>query len=153
MEDLLLFRDVARSEAGAATLYAVTDDQPARSTRWREFIAPQGYGDELRAAFRLGGTTWGVVDLMRDRSRAPFTPAKVKFVRAIAPAVGAALRALATREAAMSSSRLADGGPGTALYDDAGTLLSLDGQAELLFAEHYGPVIHAPDAPVAHVEY
>ncbi|OHV43969.1 hypothetical protein BBK14_10275 [Parafrankia soli] len=153
MEDLPLFRDVARSEAGAATLYAVTDDQPARSTRWREFIAPQGYGDELRAAFRLGGTTWGVVDLMRDRSRAPFTPAEVKLVRAIAPAVGAALRALATREAAMSSSRLADGGPGTALYDDAGMLLSLDGQAELLFAEHYGPVIHAPDAPVAHVEY
>ncbi|ABW10050.1 hypothetical protein Franean1_0591 [Parafrankia sp. EAN1pec] len=97
----LLFRDVARSEAGAATLYAVTDDQPARSTRWREFIAPQGYGDELRAAFRLGGTTWGVVDLMRDRSRAPFTPAEVELVRAIAPAVGAALRALATREAAM----------------------------------------------------
>lgn len=139
VEDVLLFRDVARSKTGIGTLYAVTDDNPGRSARWREFIAPQGYGDELRAAFRLGDSTWGVVDLMRDQSRAPFTDADVRIVRAIVPAVAAALRGFATRAADRGSARATDDGPGTALYDDSGTLLSLDDHAERLFTELAGP--------------
>ena len=54
-----LFRDVARSPLGIASLYDATDSQPARSARYREFLAPQGYGDELRAAFRIGEGAWG----------------------------------------------------------------------------------------------
>src|SRR5919197_743390 len=50
VQDVILYRDVARSESGAATLYEATDSHPARSPRYTEFLAPQGYGDELRAA-------------------------------------------------------------------------------------------------------
>lgn len=52
VEDAMLYRDLARSAAGAATLCGTTFDQPARSARYREFLVPQGYGAELRA-FRL----------------------------------------------------------------------------------------------------
>ena len=47
---VLYVRDVARSETGVASLYDATGDQPARSARYREYLAPQGYGDNLRAA-------------------------------------------------------------------------------------------------------
>jgi DNA-binding CsgD family transcriptional regulator len=137
VEDAILYRDIARTESGAGTLYEATDNHPARSARYREFLAPQGYGDELRAAFRLGGNTWGVVDLYRDKARAPFTVSDVDLVRNVAPAIGAALRALA-QTATVASGTTIDG-PGTALFDQAGALLSLDEQAERLFLEIAGP--------------
>lgn len=135
IEDANLFRDVARSPDGVATLYATTGGQPARSTRYREFLAPQGYGDELRAAFRLGRDTWGVADLYRDRDSPAFTSDECRCVQRIAPLVAEALRAFATRTPASS----ADDGPGTALFDAQGSLLSLDDQAERLFEEVAGP--------------
>ncbi|SQD99583.1 putative LuxR family transcriptional regulator [Parafrankia sp. Ea1.12] len=141
VEDVLLFRDLARSESGVATLYTATDDQPARSARYREFIAPQGYGDELRAAFRSGGNTWGVVDLYRDRARArgSFTATEVELVRTLMPVIAAALRAFTTAVPTRPAAAGAASGPGTALFDTSGTLLSLDENAERLFAELAGP--------------
>ncbi|GLY97295.1 helix-turn-helix transcriptional regulator [Actinoplanes sp. NBRC 103695] len=131
VEDALLFRDVARSSQGVATLFDVTGDRPADSARYREYLAPQGYGDELRAAFRLGNTTWGVLDLYRDRVRTPFSKREREQIQQIAPMVARALRAFAAarREPA------AIGGAGTALFDDRGALMSFDAQAGRLFEE------------------
>jgi DNA-binding CsgD family transcriptional regulator len=136
VEDTLLYRDLARSPLGIASLYDATDGNPGRSARYREFLAPQGYGDELRAAFRLGESTWGVLDLYRDRARAAFSPAEIEMVRTIVPPVATALRSFATRP-----SPVTDGphGPGTALFAANATLLSLDDQAERLFREVGGP--------------
>lgn len=135
--DALLFRDIVRSEAGAGTLLGATDAKPSRSARYREFIAPQGYGDELRAACRVAGSTWGMLDLFRDRSRRPFTTREVELVRTVAPAVALALRGSA-QHGRISAQRSTIDGPGTALFD-AGTLISLDEQAERLFTEIAGP--------------
>lgn len=135
VDDALLFRDVARGAPGVATLYDVTGNRPASSARYREYLAPQGYGDELRAAFRLGDTTWGVLDLYRDRSRAPFTRRDREQVARIAPVVAGALRAFAVE----ARGKPAAGGPGTALFAGRGTLLSLDSPAERLFEEIGGP--------------
>ncbi|WP_305787671.1 helix-turn-helix transcriptional regulator [Symbioplanes lichenis] len=151
VEDELLFRDVARSSPGVGTLYETTGDRPDRSARYREYLAPQGYGDELRAAFRLGGTTWGLLDLYRDRSRKAFTRRERDQVRQLAPVVAGALRGFAARTPVAS----ADGGPGTALFDDRGVLLSLDAAAERLFEEIGGarwltfPVAMTPVRSVA----
>jgi hypothetical protein len=49
VEDVLLFRDLARSESGIGTLYQATGSCPERSARHREFLLPRGYDDELRA--------------------------------------------------------------------------------------------------------
>src|SRR6195952_701942 len=99
VEDTILFRDLARSTTAIGTLYDSTGDQPSRSARYREFLAPQGYGDELRAAFRLGESTWGVMDIYRDRSRDAFSSREVEQVRRVAPAVASALRGFAARTA------------------------------------------------------
>lgn len=136
VEDALLFRDLARTDAGVGTLYRATDEHPARSARYREFLAPQGYDDELRATFRVGGSTWGIVDLYRERGRAPFTAREVDLVRTVAPAIGLALRGL-SQVARIGAATSVDG-PGTALFDASGRLLSLDDQAERLFAEIAG---------------
>jgi DNA-binding CsgD family transcriptional regulator len=137
VEDALLFRDVARSDSGIGSLYQATDGQPGRSARYREFLAPQGYGDEIRAALRVGKSTWGVIDLFRDRSRPAFTTDEIDLVQSVVPALGGALQTLA-RRTRVTSAGAADG-PGTALFGRDGAMLSLDETAEQLFAELAGP--------------
>jgi DNA-binding CsgD family transcriptional regulator len=137
VEDTMLFRDLARSHANVQTLQQATDDNPARSTRYREFLAPQGYRDELRAALRVGESTWGVIDLFRERGRPAFTSEEVALIRALVPTMATALRTLAGTRAAAPGNPVA--GPGTALFDAAGNLLSLDEAAEQLFEEVAGP--------------
>ncbi|SDO69634.1 GAF domain-containing protein [Nakamurella panacisegetis] len=137
VEDTMLFRDLARSERNVQTLYDATGSNPVRSTRYREFLQPQGYRDELRAALRVGESTWGVIDLFRERHRPVFTAAEVALVRALAPTMATALRTLAGVRAAAPAVSAA--GPGTALFDASGTLLSLDEAAEQLFEEVAGP--------------
>jgi DNA-binding CsgD family transcriptional regulator len=132
VEDVNLYRDLARSPLGAASLVDASDRLPARSARFREYLAPQGYGDELRAAFRVGSSTWGVMDLYRERSRPSFTERDVAAVRQVAPAIGRALRRFAL-DATVAGD--ATDGPGTALFDRSGALLSLDAVAERLFIE------------------
>ena len=148
VEDVLLFRDVARSPTGIGTLYDATDNQPGRSARYREYLAPQGYGDELRAAFRLGGTTWGMLDLYRERSRIPFSSADCEVIQQIVPVVAGALRAFA----AEARGKASGGSPGTALFDRRGTLLSLDDQAGRLFEEIGGPGWHRFPASMTPVQ-
>jgi DNA-binding CsgD family transcriptional regulator len=138
IEDSLLFRDLARSSRGAGTLFAATDGHPARSARYREFLAPQGYGDELRAVFRLGNAIWGVLDVFRERGREPFSEREVDVIAGMGPALAAALRAGALTEPTPGAAHDIDG-PGTALFDAAGTLCSFDEQADHWFTELAGP--------------
>ena len=138
VEDSLLFRDLARSSRGAGTLLAATDGHPARSARYREFLAPQGYGDELRAVFRLGNSIWGVLGVFRERGREPFSEREVDLIAGIGPALAAALRARARTEPTPGAAHDIDG-PGTALFDTAGTLCSFDEQADHWFTELAGP--------------
>jgi len=68
-QDTGLFHDLARG-AGAAALRLSLDDRPTRSARYRDFMQPQGYDDELRGVFQTGDNTWGFVDLYRESARA-----------------------------------------------------------------------------------
>jgi len=137
VEDAMLFRDLARTQTGVATLYATTDERPARSARYREFLRPQGYGDECRAALRIGESTWGVISLFREGSRAQFSALDVRIVHAVAPALAGALRGLVSQ--ARAATGVAGEGQGTALFDATGALLSLDDAAERLLVELAGP--------------
>ena len=137
VEDTLLYRDLARAPQPAGSLYRATDDRPARSARYREFLAPQNYGDELRAAFKTGGSTWGVVDIFRDQGRTPFSTAELSLLTAVGPVIASALRSFAT--ATMAAPPASLDAPGTALFDGpACGLLSLDEQAERWFTELAG---------------
>lgn len=127
VEDVLLFRDLARSETGIGTLYESTNESPLRSARAREFLAPQGYGDEMRAAFRTGEHTWGVVDLFRYADRPAFSPQDAELIRLITPYVSAALRALSISHKPSESEFNT---PGTLIYDNERTLVSFDEAGE-----------------------
>jgi DNA-binding CsgD family transcriptional regulator len=136
VEDVLLFRDVARSEHGVGTLYEATNDNPKRSARAREFLRPQGYGDELRAAFRTGDSTWAVIDLFRYEDRPAFSKTDVEVIRAIAPSVASALRSLTI---AQSPTFAATDAPGTVIYNEAGKVQSYDEAGERWLVELGGP--------------
>jgi DNA-binding CsgD family transcriptional regulator len=133
-EDVLLFRDLARTESGGGTLYDTTAGLPSRSRRYRDLLAPRGYGDELRAALRIGEGTWAVVDLFRGLDQQPFTAREVECVTSLGAELALSLAGLATTASA-AGSRAAHQGPGTALFDDEGNLTSLDEQAEQWLSE------------------
>jgi DNA-binding CsgD family transcriptional regulator len=124
-QDASLFRDLARQPVPAAALRELTDDRPMRSNRFREFIAPQGYDDELRGVFRTGDSTWGIVGLYRDKGREPFGRGDVAFLSAISPIVAAGLRA----HAGTANPWLISGAPGVLLFAPDGTLLSANSEA------------------------
>jgi DNA-binding CsgD family transcriptional regulator len=90
-QDFGNFADLARSD-GARALRLSLDDRPARSVRYREFMVPHGFEDELRATFRAGDAVWGVVDLYRTSATQPFTAEEVEILRSVSGIVATALR-------------------------------------------------------------
>jgi DNA-binding CsgD family transcriptional regulator len=151
-EDVLLFRDLARSSAGAGTMLQATHGSPQRSRRHRDLLAPRGYGDSLRATFRIGVSTWGVVDLLRNVGRPAFTDADVRVVTSLGTEIAMSLAALATTKCSEEPSATADG-PGTALYDQEGRLQFIDAQAqrwmdELTSTPWSEPATHPLMAPI-----
>jgi DNA-binding CsgD family transcriptional regulator len=90
-QDFASFSDLSRGE-GASALRLALDDRPARSIRYREFMVPNGFEDELRATFRTGDSVWGVVDLYRESATQPFTADEVDLVKSVSGIIAAALR-------------------------------------------------------------
>ena len=73
-DDVTKFVHLAHAARPVQSLYAATRDEPNLSPRYREILAPIGFGDELRAALRIGDVTWGVLCLHRDLTGPGFTP-------------------------------------------------------------------------------
>lgn len=138
VDDVLLFRDLARAPVPVGTLYAATGNRPELSPRYREYLAPQNFDDELRATFRIGGKSWGAIDLYRQRGRNRFDEKDVALVSRIGSAIAGALRGLATQERSREATPPPEG-IGTALFDHSGGLLSFDEQADRWFTEIGGP--------------
>jgi DNA-binding CsgD family transcriptional regulator len=133
--DANLFSDLAAQPTPAATLRAATNDRPMRSARYREFLQPQGYDDELRAVFRTGDRTWGVAGLLREKGREPFTEADVALFTAISGIVGDAFRTQAAMSVAPST--LCDT-PGLLVFDRDGLIVSANAAAAQWLTEIYG---------------
>jgi DNA-binding CsgD family transcriptional regulator len=92
-DDVTLFVDLATSRSPTARLSAVTRGDLAVSRRHRELYAPFGYGDELRAVFRVGDVTWGQLCLTRRANEPFFTSREEDLVADVAAEVAEALRA------------------------------------------------------------
>lgn len=133
--DANLFADLARGEASAATLRSSTSDRPMRSPRYRDFLRPQGYDDELRVVFRTGGKTWGVGGLFREPGRDPFTAADVAILQAVSPIVASAFRTHASLTVPTPGFSHA---PGLMLFSRDGALISANDAASRWLAEIYG---------------
>jgi DNA-binding CsgD family transcriptional regulator len=124
-QDVGLFADLARND-GASALRLALDDRPSRSARYREFLRPQGYEDELRGVFRTGDRTWGFVGLYREATDGTFDEDDIALVRTISGIVGGALR---THVRDVSPWLGQPSAPGLLVIDRAGRVLSANSDA------------------------
>jgi DNA-binding CsgD family transcriptional regulator len=83
---------LARASRPSNGLYMATRGQPNSSPRYREILAPLGFGDELRVALRDGGSSWGFMCLHREQSSPGFTPEEAAFLDRIGPHLAEGLR-------------------------------------------------------------
>jgi DNA-binding CsgD family transcriptional regulator len=133
VSDYIHFSDLARAAQPAASLRQATDDRPARSPRFREFADPTGFDDELRAVLRVGGSSWGLLGLYRGKGKPHFSANEVALVAELSAPLGDAFR-----RAALIRQEPGVGGPnapGLMMFDERGTLESLNDEAAAWLAE------------------
>jgi DNA-binding CsgD family transcriptional regulator len=91
-DDVNKFVDLAGATRPVQSLYEATRGEPMRSARFQDILAPIGFGDELRAAQRVGAVTWGVMCLHREADASGFTAGETAFLGRIAPHLAVGLR-------------------------------------------------------------
>lgn len=134
-QDTALYRDLARKPTPAAAIRLETDDHPLRSSRYRHFVQPQGYDDELRMAFRSGENTWALGALYREKGHPAFSAEDVALMAAISGIVAAALR---TRMAMGQVPRSLSAAPGLLMFDASSVLMSANAEARGWLGGIYG---------------
>ncbi len=133
--DVALYRDLVRQPAPAAGLRQVTADRPLLSSRYRRFVTPQGYDDELRVAFRSGENTWALAALYREKGRRRFSQDEVALMAGLSGVVGAAFRA---RVATGTVASPLCTSPGLMMFDASNVLVSANAEANRWLEELYG---------------
>src|SRR5918995_2500863 len=103
-DDVTKFVHLAHAARPVQSLYAATRGEPVLSPRYREILSPIGFGDELRAALRIGAVTWGVLCLHRDLKGSGFTTAEAAFLERIVPHLAVGLRTALLIEEAITGS-------------------------------------------------
>jgi DNA-binding CsgD family transcriptional regulator len=113
-------------------LRQATGGKLSRSARYRTLNAIADLEDELRATLHAGGRSWGNLQLNRFTGSRPFTDADRAFLRAAAPLAGTALRRALLEEPAHTDPAR---GPGVAVVDQAGTIISATAEASAWLEE------------------
>jgi DNA-binding CsgD family transcriptional regulator len=131
--DVNLYRDIARAQVPAAGLRATVAD-PDQSARYREFLDPMGFTDELRAVLRVGDSPWGAINLFRRHGQAPFSQRESELVASLSAPLGEALRVRA-RPADLPGGPGSGVRPGLLLFDPEGTLQSANQEARAWLAK------------------
>lgn len=85
------FAELVQRSVPVARLSDLPHREVVRSARLNELLRPTGLEHELRAAFSVDGSCWGVGGLFREPG-ADFTDREVDFLVSVAPALGAATR-------------------------------------------------------------
>ena len=130
--DFTKWTELASGQQKASDLHTATGGRPERSARWREFGSLIGADAELRGSFTAAGATWGMVQLNRASDSSSFGEDEVGLIESLVPAMAHGLRTALTGSAAATG---ADRGPGMAIVDRDGRLVSLTGEAEQWLAE------------------
>lgn len=133
-KDYNQFATLARAPKHSGILSVATGGAPERSLRYRELIRPFGLDGELRAAFVSGGSAWGAICLLRDRSSEDFCEQEASFLEEISGHVGHGIRAAQLLQAASAGVDDA-AGPGLILLDDRHRIEAMTSQAERLLRE------------------
>jgi DNA-binding CsgD family transcriptional regulator len=123
--DTLLFRHLAVSASATGALRDSLDGLMTQSARYREFMEPNGYQDELRSTFSADDSIWGLLVLLRRDDLPSFTAAEVRFVDTLSEPLAVALRA----KVHAGPASVGQAGPGILTYDLDGQLLSANDAA------------------------
>ncbi|BAK34932.1 putative LuxR family transcriptional regulator [Microlunatus phosphovorus NM-1] len=135
--DVNLFRRLARAERPAGALLATAVD-PERSPRFRGFMQPLGFADDLRAVFRVGETPWAVTTLWRREGQPAFSATEAGLVADLSAPLGDAVRRLVREDLVRRDLEreglgvnVTAGGerPGLFLFDARGRLVSVNEHA------------------------
>ncbi|WP_406193916.1 helix-turn-helix transcriptional regulator [Kitasatospora sp. NBC_01560] len=162
-DDVATFPKIRHSGVRAEALSRVTQGRPERSVRYREQIAPAGFGDELRAVFDAHGGMWGCAAFMRSPDRGPYLGRQRELADAAARHLGHALRAchlpgggaVAGTSAGVAAAGPAgwadpsDTGPAVLVFGAGNRLLGVSGPAEDLLARLADPSRTGLGVPVA----
>lgn len=135
-QDVGLYCDLARDPVPATALRLATGDRPGRSPRYREFLTPQGFDDELRVVFRTGTNVWAAAGLYRDKGHQAFTEADVAVLAAASCAVGAVLQRHTVASVPWPAGSDA---PGLLCFDRDNLLVSANAEAAGFLAAAFGP--------------
>lgn len=121
------FRQLARADSPAAALRATVVD-PERSSRYRWFVRPLGFADELRAVMRAGERPWAMVTLWRREGRPAFSAAEAELVAGLSVPLTRALQRCVRED---HPADVAGGGdrPGLLMFDEQDRLVSVNEHA------------------------
>jgi DNA-binding CsgD family transcriptional regulator len=121
-DDVNAFSRLARGLRPVATASEATGGDLDRSRLHREVGRAFGFhGDELRAAFTVGGSCWGVVSLGRRSPLPHFRQAEVSFIASVAGPIAEGLRRAVLIEA-LEPAAPPGGAPALVLVDAAGAV-------------------------------
>jgi DNA-binding CsgD family transcriptional regulator len=130
-DDVNKFADLARQAQPVGILSQATDGDLGRSARYVRVLAPNGYrhGDELRAMFLDGNTSWGCVALHRHHGT--FSQQEAQTVAAVGPHLATGIR-----RAILAADRQAEGfgQPGLLILAPDGSLDSKSASASVWMA-------------------
>jgi DNA-binding CsgD family transcriptional regulator len=126
-DDVNKFIQLARGDRVVGGLHDATGGNLTASPRYREILAPLGWGDELRVALRTGNACWGVMCLHREQGTPAFTAAESTFLASVAPHIAEGLRA-------------------ALLLENADVVAEMDGPGLLVLADDLSIVATTPTA-------
>ncbi len=126
IDDVNLFRHLSNADVPAAAMRSALPD-PEQSPRYRSFVRPLGFADELRGVLRSGDAPWGTITLFRRESANPFTRDEVAMVASLADPIGEALRRSIRASDQPLLAHLHE--PGLMLFAGGGELISADERA------------------------
>jgi DNA-binding CsgD family transcriptional regulator len=132
-DDVNKFVALARADKPVQGLYEATNGEPERSPRYREILAPMGFGDELRGALRSGSMTWGVLCLHRELASSGFTTGEAAFLERIASHLAVGLRTALLIDEATADPE--SDGPGLVVLADDLSIVAVTAPAERWLAE------------------
>jgi DNA-binding CsgD family transcriptional regulator len=123
--DYLKFADIARSGRRVADIHNATGGRPERSPRFKQFSAATGFRSEVRLAFTVGDSAWGLGQLNRLTGR--FSDEEKAWLERAAESIARALRRAMVAEPA--SSPTPGRGPGVVLLDGGARVVSATREA------------------------
>ena len=132
-DDVNKFVHLARAARPVQSLYEATKGEPESSARFQEILVPIGFGDELRAALRVGSVTWGVMCLHRELGNSGFTAGEAAFLERIAPHLAVGLRTALLGEHAGADP--GPDGPGLVVLAEDLSIAAVTAPAERWLAE------------------